>query len=230
MRKLLIAIDDDVLQRALTAQLRREYDITVCADGGTAADLLRSLRPDALILELMLPVKDGLYILEECSDVLPSAIMCVCDFCNEYIAQTATDLGVDFIFRRPCQPRAVAVRLAHLMNFLPAPDHRDWQNLTGEILLKFQFTPKHDGFRFLKVGIPLYAQDPQQRICKELYVSIASICGAGSWSQVERSIRSAIDAAWHTGSDAWKVHFPDAQAPPTGKTLISRLSQLLTDS
>ena len=85
------------------------------------------------------------------------------------------------------------------------------------------------GFRFLKIGIPLYAQDPQQRICKELYAGIAGICGAGNWNQVERSIRSAIDAAWQIRSDAWGKYFPGAETPPTGKTFISRLAQVLID-
>lgn len=230
MRKLLIAAGDEALQGALTGELRRSYHITVCSDGATAADLIRSLRPDVCILELMLPVKDGLAVLEESADVLPSAVVCICDFCNDYIAQTAMDLGVNFIFRKPCQPRIIAARLEHLMDHLPAAGHADGQTRAAQLLLTFGFNPKNDGFRFLKVGIPLYAQDPQQRICKELYVSIAQICGAGSWNQVERSIRSALENAFRTRAEIWSNYFPNAATPPTGKTFISRLAQELMDS
>ena len=229
MRKLLIAVSDEVLQGALTDQLRRGYDITLCADGGTACELVRSLRPDALILELMLPIKDGLCVMEECGDVLPPAVICICDFCNPYINQTVTDLGGGYIFRKPCQPRVVAARLAHMLDHVPTSSQGDWQSRTAEILLDFQFNSKHDGFRFLKVGIPLFAQDPQQRICKELYVTIAEVCGAGSWNQVERSIRSAIENAWRTNAPLWKKFYPDAKTPPTGKTFISRIAQILMD-
>lgn len=230
MRKLLIAVGDHVLQDALISQMRRSYDITACADGGTAAELIRAIRPEACILELMLPVKDGLCIMEECADVLPQAVVCVCDFCNNYIAQTAIDLGVGFIFRKPCQPRVVAARLAHLLEHVPSGDVADGQCKAAQILLKFQFKPKNDGFRFLKVGIPLFAQDPQQRVCKELYASIAEICGAGSWSQVERSVRSAIEGAFRSRAEIWKAYFPDAAAPPSGKAFISRIAQDLMDS
>lgn len=230
MRKLLIAVGDNVLQDALISQMRRSYDITACTDGGTAAELIRSIRPDACIMELMLPVKDGLCILEESADVLPQAVICICDFCNNYIAQTATDLGVGFIYRKPCQPRVVAARLEHMLEHMPSCAFADSQSKTAQLLLTFRFKPKNDGFRFLKVGIPLFAQDPQQRLCKELYASIAEICGAGSWSQVERSIRSAIEGAFRTQAEAWKVYFPNASAAPSGKAFISRLAQELMDS
>ena len=229
MRKLLIAVGDEVLQKALIQEHRRTFDITVCGDGGTAVELLRSATPDAFIFELMLPVKDGLCVIEESTDVLPAAVICICNFCNDYIAQTLIDLGVHFIVRKPCHPRSIASRLEHMMGRLPSTGHADSQSRAAQLLLTFGFNPKNDGFRFLKVGIPLFAQDPQQRICKELYVSIAQICGAGSWNQVERSIRSAIENAWKTGSDAWLRYFSNAEGPPTGKTFISRLSQFLTE-
>lgn len=229
MRKLLIAEGDDALRSALVDLLRRSYDITVCADGGTTAELIRSLRPDALILDLMLPVKDGFYILEETADVRPPVVLCITDFNNDYTTQTARDLGVQFMIRKPCLPRVVVSRLEHLIDHIPVPEFADGQSRIARVLLEFRFNPKNDGFRFLKIAIPLYAQDPQQRLCKELYVSIARICGAGSWNQVERSIRSAIETAWLTGADAWSVYFPDAQTAPTGKRFISRLAQLLMD-
>lgn len=230
MRKLLIAEADEKLRSALCSQLRRQYDITICTDGGTALELLRSLHPDALILDLMLPVMDGFYILEQAGDSRPPLILAICDFHNDYVNQTARDLGVSYMFIKPCQPRVIASRLEHLISYDPASDQADGQTRAAQLLLCFGFNPKNDGFRFLKVGIPLFAQDPQQRVCKELYATIARICGAGSWNQVERSIRSATDAAWKTQTPAWKKYFPQCTAAPTGKTLISSLAQILMDS
>ena len=229
MRKLLIAEGDETLRGALVELLRRSYDITVCADGGAASELIRSLRPDAVILDLMLPVKDGLYIMEENADVRPPVVLGISDFNNDYITQTARDVGIHFLLRKPCLPRVVASRLEHLVNHIPDPQYSDGQSRAANLLLEFRFNPKIDGFRFLKIAIPLYAQDPHQRVCKELYVAIAQICGAGSWNQVERSVRSAIEGAWNTRADAWARYFPGAEAPPTGKRFISRLAQVLID-
>ena len=230
MRKILIAEADEMLCTALCSQLRRQYDITVCSDGGTALELIRSIRPDALILDLMLPVMDGFYVLEQAGDIRPPLVIAICEFHNDYVNQTARDLGVSYMFMKPCQARVIASRVEHLMNHDPASDRADGQTKAAQILLAFGFNPKNDGFRFLKIGIPLFAQDPQQRVCKELYATIARVSGAGSWNQVERSIRSATEAAWKTQAPAWAEYFSQIGAAPTGKTLISRLAQILMDS
>ena len=230
MRKLLIAETDSVLCGALVELLRRSYDITTCADGGTAAELIRTLRPDVLILDLMLPVKDGFYILEETADCLPPVILGISDFSNPYMNQTARDLGVQYLVIKPCLPRSIVSRLDHILHHVPTPGRGDGQSRSAKLLLELWFNPGTDGFRFLKIAIPLYAQDPQQRICKELYTAIAGICGAGSWNQVERSIRSAIESAWKLQAPAWAAWFPGCTASPTNKTFISRLSQELMDS
>ena len=93
MRKLLIVEHDEPLRNALVDLLRRNFDITVCGDGETAVELMEILRPDAMILELMLPVKDGLCVLEESSDFRPPVVLCISDFYNDYISQTIRDLG-----------------------------------------------------------------------------------------------------------------------------------------
>lgn len=230
MQKLLIAMTSEEARSSLTELLRRRYDITVCGDGATAADLLFDLRPDALIMDLMLPVKDGFFVLEETADCRPPVVICVTDFINDYMTQTARDLQVSYLIRKPCQPRVIVSRLEHLIRHIPSPTCTDGQSQASQLLLQFRFNPKNDGFRFLKIGIPLYAQDPHQRICKELYASIAQISGAGTWNQVERSIRSAIETAWRTRSDMWERYFPSATEPPTGKTFISRIAQILIDA
>lgn len=230
MRKLLIAAADDILRDALIEQMRRSYDITACADGETAAELIRTITPDAVILELMMPVKDAFCVLEETADIKPPAVICICDFSNDYIAQTGRDLGIGYMYLKPCHPRIIAARLEHMLNHVPCREHTDGQSKAAQLLLEFLFNPKNDGFRFLKIGIPLYAQDPHQRICKELYATIADSCGAGSWNQVERSIRSAIEGAWRLRSEAWSHYFPGTHTPPTGKSFISRLAQVLMDS
>ena len=229
MRKLLIVEPDEPFRNALVELLRRKFQITICTDGDTAVELLSTLRPDAVILNLMLPVKDGLCVLEETMGSHPPVVLCLCDFQNPYINQALRDLNVSYSLRKPCYPRVVVRHLQRLLDHAPDPQQGDAQTKTVQLLLEFRFNPKMDGFQFLKIGIPLFAQDPQQRMCKELYATIAEISGAGSWNQVERSIRKAIDFAWSTHVSIWQTAFPDATEPPTVKTFISRLSQMLNE-
>ena len=61
--------------------------------------------------------------------------------------------------------------------------------------------------------------------------AVAALCGSKA-SQVERSIRSAIQTAWlHRDEVAWAIYFAprqDGQVPrPTNAELISRLAEAL---
>ena len=60
LRKLLIADSSEIFTGALTAALGDRFDIHVCGDGPSALDALQQEQPDILILNLLLPYKDGL--------------------------------------------------------------------------------------------------------------------------------------------------------------------------
>jgi CheY-like chemotaxis protein len=61
MTMLLLVEDDDDVREALADVLREAgYDVAWAADGAEAIRALRSgLRPDAILLDLMMPVMDG---------------------------------------------------------------------------------------------------------------------------------------------------------------------------
>ena len=229
MDKLLIAERDVPLRDGLVDLLRRQYDITLCSDGKTALELLETLRPKVAILDLALPELEGIYVLEQAAEFLPPIVLCITDFCNDYVVQTIQDLGVDYIFRKPCQPRAIVTRLEHLSSHVPGPGHPDLQTRTGEFLLSLHFSPKTDGFQYLKVSIPLFHQDTTQLLCKEIYGAIVSIYGLTGWKAVERSIRSAIHQAWQTDPKTWGPYFPGLNEAPTNKAFICRIAQILDE-
>ena len=63
MYKLLIAESNDELRHALSDLLGSRYILKTCNDGAQARDLLLSFRPDLFVLDLMLPVLDGISLL-----------------------------------------------------------------------------------------------------------------------------------------------------------------------
>ena len=66
MGKLLIAVRSDILAGSIARAMPKDWDICTCFDGNTATDILKAEKPDALILELRLPCKDGLAVLKDC--------------------------------------------------------------------------------------------------------------------------------------------------------------------
>ena len=227
LEKLLIAEHDSALRDDLVGLLRRKYDITTCADGQTALELITTIRPNVLILDLTMPHLEGIYILEQIQDIWPHIVLCITDFSSDYVVQTIQDLGVDYIFRKPCLPRAIVARLEHIARHVPSPMPMDLQSRTAQILLNLHLAPKSDGFLYLKIGIPLYHQDPSQLICKDIYGAIVQIYGLSGWKAVERSIRISIHNAWKEAPSIWEPYFPGLTEPPTNKAFICRISELL---
>ena len=227
MDKLLLAERDAPLRDGLVELLRRKYDVTTCVDGRTCLELLETLRPDVAIIDLALTELEGLYVIEQSRDFQPPILLCITDFSNDYVSRTLQDLGVDYIFLKPCQPRSVVARLESIASHMPAPGHVDLQARTARILMSFNLQPHNEGFLYLKIAIPLFHQDPSQLLCKEVYGAIVQIYRLSGWKLVERSIRSAIHAAWEADPQRWEELFPGLTAPPTNKAFISRICELL---
>ena len=63
-RRVLVADDDEYIRRVLTHNLEAEgFHVTVCGDGEDARDLARSTVPDVIILDVMMPKRDGFDVL-----------------------------------------------------------------------------------------------------------------------------------------------------------------------
>lgn len=66
MPKVLVAEDDRELRRFIVRILEREgYSVSEAANGEEAIRRAKEDRPDVLVLDLMMPVKDGFEVIEE---------------------------------------------------------------------------------------------------------------------------------------------------------------------
>lgn len=64
--KILIVEDEDVLKRVLQEKFEREkFTVALVEDGDKAFLAAQSFGPDLILLDIMLPKKDGLSVLEE---------------------------------------------------------------------------------------------------------------------------------------------------------------------
>jgi DNA-binding NarL/FixJ family response regulator len=72
--RILIADDHEAARSAVRSELHRHHDLKVCgeaSDGEGAIQQALSLNPDLIILDVMMPVKDGLAATEEIKKALP---------------------------------------------------------------------------------------------------------------------------------------------------------------
>lgn len=64
-RKVLVVEDDPSLRKVLVDRIARSgYRVVEAADGASVLSYVTSERPDGIVLDLMLPGKDGMTILE----------------------------------------------------------------------------------------------------------------------------------------------------------------------
>lgn len=66
MPKILIAEDDKFLASAYKVKLLKEgFDVMIAQDGEEALALVKTFNPDVIVLDLVMPKKDGFAALEE---------------------------------------------------------------------------------------------------------------------------------------------------------------------
>lgn len=232
LRKLLIADSNEDFLLALTDILQKRYHVLRCRDGNSALELLRRENCDIIVLDLMLPGLDGITMLENAAaeGIFP-IVLAATPLLNEYVFQSAERLGISYLVRKPCDIRAIAARVDDLCGELPKPAAKqDDRRFVSELLLSLGISIKHDGYDYLLEAILRMAKDPDQAFTKVLYPEVGKLFNR-SGSQVERSIRAALDSAWKHHDDAvWQQYFPPDSKRPTSAMIITRLAEVLRQS
>lgn len=229
MYKLLIADSSEPYTDALRDIFQKEFELQICQDGETALELLSDFQPDILLLNLMLPYKDGLTVLQEAA-FKPRVILAITPFLSNYVQKSAQELGVQYLTILP-SVSSLRVRLMDLVT-TTITSKEDLSAQTAVLLHSLSFTPHLDGYQQLCAAIPMYVRNPEIRLSKELYPRIAAQFQLSDPRTIEHSIRKAITSAWNRMDPVvWVKFFPadDSGLPicPTNKEFIARLAEFI---
>ena len=118
--KLLIAVKSEIMTDLLVSALS-VHDIHTCNTGADAFAMLEMHRPDALILDLTLPVIDGLTVLRKTS-FRPNVILALTNLINTAVLQAAADAGVQCLILIPCTIRHIIEHLNALIEKAPSAE------------------------------------------------------------------------------------------------------------
>ncbi len=110
----ILIVDDEPQVRDIVATyLEREgFVVRTAADGRQAIDQIRARRPDAMVLDLMLPEINGLEILRQLrseGDPVPVIVLSAKGRESERVA--GLELGADDYLAKPASPREIAARV-----------------------------------------------------------------------------------------------------------------------
>ena len=94
-----LVVDDHDSVRAILAAILSEYGLDVvgvCADGREAVEASRELRPDAVVMDVRMPVLDGIAATREIKEVSPTTrVVLLTAYEEEDLRTAALAAGAD---------------------------------------------------------------------------------------------------------------------------------------
>lgn len=238
--RILLADDDSEFCARMAAALEQQQDmelVGIAEDGGKALTAVQELRPDVLLIDLVLPVLDGVTVLtrlHEAGQHQPATVV-LSAFASPQAGAECTALGVEMFLRKPMEPASICERI------------RLWRTgqqeaeATGEALaLEVRVTdvihqigvPAHiKGYQYLREAIMMAVDNMEtvSAITKVLYPSIAKKFKTTS-SRVERAIRHAIEVAWDRGDiETLQSYFGYTVSGVKGKPTNSEFISMIAD-
>jgi DNA-binding response OmpR family regulator len=113
-----LVIDDDADVRAiarLTLVQLGGFDVTEACDGAQGVAHCRERRPDAILLDLMMPDMDGLQCLEALRDALGNALPPVLLMTARSGVEGSLPPGLSGVVAKPFEPRELVNRVREVI-------------------------------------------------------------------------------------------------------------------
>ncbi len=223
--KIMIVDDNKEFVKLLSMYIDSQNDMEVVStafDGKDAVNTIRRENPDILLLDIIMPEKDGLSVLEDMvkeTDLKKPVIIVMSAIGQERITQKAISLGATYYVVKPFDMPTLVERLRDLIDTEVVYETNNKatyytkstiNSSTGSSTpIEVRVTniihdvgvPAHiKGYQYIREAIMLAVanEDIINAITKTLYPSLATKFSTTP-SRVERAIRHAIEVAWNRG-------------------------------
>jgi len=114
--RLILVEDDEKLSKVLCQYFsKHNYDTLAVLNGSEAPGIILKEKPDLVILDLMLPGKDGLTVCREIRPEFDGKIMMLTANDDDMDQVAALEMGVDDYVTKPIKPRVLLARLRMLL-------------------------------------------------------------------------------------------------------------------
>ena len=129
MNHVLIVEDEDFLIRTLEDNLVAEgYTVDIAKDGGEAVEKIGKKKPDLVLLDILMPKKDGFYVLEELKKnpewkLIP--VIVLSNLGEDMTIKKSLDMGADDYFVKSQHPiQEIIERVKDYLEGRKAVKHR----------------------------------------------------------------------------------------------------------
>jgi len=242
LKTVFIADSTEEFCASLSAALKQTAGFQVvgtAADGEQAIHKIQQLKPDVLVLDLMLAKKDGIAVLKAISGMSkPPVTLATSRFITDYVAGAAANLGARYLMLKPCDMTALVERLEEIrggenLRMTPARqgDKRSIESMVTGIIHEIGVPAHIKGYQYLREAIIIAVNDMDviNAITKVLYPQLAKTFQTTP-SRVERAIRHAIEVAWDRGDvDTLNSYFGYTIQSDRGKPTNSEFVAMISD-
>lgn len=210
-------------------------------DGEQGIELIDKERDhyDLIILDLIMPKKDGIYVLEEMKKRgISKKVIVATSYNASEVIREVSEYGVSYFILKPFELPDLEKRILESNRKKEETKNIDfyYNNLQISItkMLHELGIPSHiKGYQYIREGIGIIFERPETigGITKELYPELADKFDT-TVSRVERAIRHAIEVSWNRGN--WSLmeeifgHSVDIdKAKPTNSEFIVTIADKL---
>lgn len=247
--KICLADDNRELIQLMEDYFEEQSDMEVigtASNGRECVEMLETLNPDVLILDIIMPHIDGLAVLNTLKsqerDSYPNVIMLTA-FGQEEVMKKAVELGASYFILKPFDLENLADQIRQVqgqgVNLLPrhprkvVKKKRDIEASITNIIHEIGVPAHIKGYMYLREAITMVYNDIELlgSITKILYPDIAKVFNTTA-SRVERAIRHAIEVAWSRGnidsiSELFGYTISVSKAKPTNSEFIAMVADRL---
>lgn len=239
-----LMIDDNI---ALTEMVKEYFKdnkkieiVSCCHNGeeGLKAINNKELAYDIILLDLIMPKKDGVAVLEELKrQKITRNIIVETSYNSPEVIRNVSEYGVNYYILKPFELSDLENRILDVFKRLDKKSinlvHNNLEISITRMLHELGMPSHIKGYQYIRDGIAMIYNNPEiiGGITKELYPDVATKYNT-TVSRVERAIRHAIEVSWNRGN--WDLmeeifgHSVDIdKAKPTNSEFIVTIADKL---
>ena len=172
-------------------------------DGQKVVEDVLSLKPDVLVMEVMLSSLDGFAVLDKVKTLgaqMPKVFF-VSNLSHSGFVTKAIQSGASYFMVKPISPENLENRIMEVLwQGRNQNENKQLDEKISNIFISIGIPAHIKGYQFLREAVKLAVEEPEiiSSITKKLYPTIAERFETSS-SKVERGMRHAIEVAWNRG-------------------------------
>lgn len=240
-----LMVDDNVSLIEMIKEYFKSSKVSIVLEAHDGAEGLKIIEEnqdlyDVIILDLIMPNKDGMYVLEEMKKRnIDKKVIVSTSYNASDVIRKVSEYGVSYFLLKPFELVDLEKRILEIttddekksknIDFM----HNNLQISITKILHELGIPSHIKGYQYIREGISIVYGKPDRigAITKELYPELADKFNTTN-SRVERAIRHAIEVSWNRGN--WDLmeeifgHSVDIdKAKPTNSEFIVTIADKL---